>query len=472
MKSRILQQYQNEQGKLNVAIGSAAEESSHQNFEEPRASTSDTESRILQKMMVSWIFRFREGTKKVALSKAFFYSTSFVIAVNIVSLASFSNKYPKEVKDALEMVHIICNAVYVLEILTKLCGLGYAHFWEAKMRLLEALFILSSIIDIVYNKASGEYSVGLSAIRALSLLRLLKGTKVGSSLMKTHASFMRSSTSIFSLLVVLILIMFIYAMLGNDLFKNYSKASPDKVGSFVTARDSMLFVFVLLTGEGWPGGMAELVQKVWEKNKAKTVIPLMYFLSFIVLGNFILLNIFLGIMIDNLITESAEDLRDRRATLVEEELLQSKKKSRSERGFIGSNEPNDEEQSTSVAIAEWGNNSPPVATANTYERQFERIEDSQAKGRMQKICSIPEHNALLLFSPTNKFRRICYKIVTNKIFKSMCIGAIITSTISLVFEDPLHRDEQLKKVIHYGDFFFTGKCIFSSLPTNLYGPLE
>ena len=406
--------------------------------------------------------KFQQVMRQTALSKNFFYTTSLIIIINTICLASSQSKYSDDVKNGLETVNIICNIYYVLEILIKICGHGIAYFWEVKTRLLEVLVILWSVIDIVFNRIGGTYSIGISVMRTMSLLRLLKGTKAGSSLIKIQASFIRSSRSILSLLVVLLLIMFIYAMLGNDLFKNYSEASDDKVGSFATATDSMLLVFVLLTGEGWPGVMAELVNKFWKKNKAGTILPVTYFLSFIILGNFILLNIFLGIMIDNLITESEEELRDE--TDNEDDFCKCPK----DRPYTGEIVENEQisielqdkeapvffETPSTSKVNEWGETetSPSSRKQITFSTAIENPRPVERR----KSRGIPQHNSLYIFSPTNKFRMICFNIVRSDIFQHLCIGSIIISTILLAFEDPLNRDKQIAKGLHYCDFLFTG----------------
>jgi hypothetical protein len=105
-----------------------------------------------------------------------------------------------------------------------------------------------------------------------------------------------------SFTVVLFLFMFIYSILGMELFAEKAKFNPngsintDGTGQSVNQNfDSFLWsfttVFVLLTEDGWGGIYLNYHRAVsgWKSN--------LYFLSLFIIGPRILLNIFLAILL-------------------------------------------------------------------------------------------------------------------------------------------------------------------------------
>jgi hypothetical protein len=114
--------------------------------------------------------------------------------------------------------------------------------------------------------------------------------------------------------VVLFLFMFIYSILGMEMFAY--KAKYDAVGnldlvngeSLDTNFDSFLWsfttVFVLLTEDGW-STVFQLYSKAvggWRAN--------LYFLSLFIIGPRILLNIFLAILMQNFENDSIDEAED------------------------------------------------------------------------------------------------------------------------------------------------------------------
>ena len=108
----------------------------------------------------------------------------------------------------------------------------------------------------------------------------------------------------------LLLFSFIYALLGLDLFGfgcritvddrvDMEKGEPP-LNNFDTFYESLLTVFVLLTGDHWSIIMLDYYRCV------SAPVALVYFLSFILLGQYVLLNLFLAILLQNFDEDSIE----------------------------------------------------------------------------------------------------------------------------------------------------------------------
>jgi hypothetical protein len=70
--------------------------------------------------------------------------------------------------------------------------------------------------------------------------------------------------------------------------------------SFVTTADSMMTVFILLTGDNWYQIMVDVI-----RQQKSMVSPIIFFFLVIVIGNYMLLNLFLAILL-KFISDSGE----------------------------------------------------------------------------------------------------------------------------------------------------------------------
>ena len=80
-------------------------------------------------------------------------------------------------------------------------------------------------------------------------------------------------------------------------FSNTDDPKPQQ--NFDTFIPAFLTVFQLLTGEDWPSLMYQGIDSMGGVDGGGTIYGL-YYIIIIVIGNFILLNVFLAIAVDNL----------------------------------------------------------------------------------------------------------------------------------------------------------------------------
>ena len=470
--------------------------------------------------------KLRHFIRIVAKSNIFFFIMMIVITVNMGVLAASGSYYVRKIEDEAEILNYVCAIIYNVELVINVAGLGPYHYFENKFQLLDLCCVIILDIDSVYNVTKGQRIAGFTILKCLSLMRLIKRTRFGIYLDKMEASFVRSVKSIFSLLLVLLLVLVIYALLGNRLFNKYTIPLHERVGSFKNTKDSMLLVFVLLTGEGWPNIMSGIVKAYGQDHKKGSIlVPLTYFISFILFANFILLNIFLGIMIDNLTAEAGvtfagkhkssdqvvnekplnEDTRkqvcknmyqtplnviveaDENETekssmqqdgkkIIAKGRRQNKKATDLEANKASKTKPktNNINKNSNVNKAKTAR-SQRVSTRRTRafntpsgkQRRLSGVEMSMSM-RPEFIEKGPQHKSLFIFGPKNPVRVICHKLATNKWFQYVCLVSIIISTVILAFEDPLNRDLKLAKALLYCDYLFTGKTYFKAHGVALF----
>ena len=166
----------------------------------------------------------------------------------------------------------------------------------------------------------------MSVFWSLRLVRLLKMLRSWKSLHSLLNTISRAAADVRSFFVLLSLFVFIYALVGMQLFANRlhfdeltgvqididdpryaSSAIPrHNFDKFSTAA---ITVFQVLTGENWN----EVMYDCW---KAADWVSPFYFLSLVVLGVFIVLNLFLAILLKQF--EDVEDENDSQRKLLPE----------------------------------------------------------------------------------------------------------------------------------------------------------
>lgn len=141
-----------------------------------------------------------------------------------------------------------------------------------------------AIVLVCYLPFSGQYAAVLRLLRVLRTLRLLTHVPRLQLIVETM---LRSLSSIGYISMLLGLLFYVYGVIAVFTF---GEAAPEYFGSLPTAA---LTLFQIVTLEGWVDILKEL----------KTNFPLagpLFLISFIVLGTMIVLNLFIGVIVNSL----------------------------------------------------------------------------------------------------------------------------------------------------------------------------
>ena len=134
-------------------------------------------------------------------------------------------------------------------------------------------------------------------LKTFRIMRIFKIIRSWKSLKKLLGTVFNSISSIGYLACLMLLLVFIYALIGMQFFNG---PRPIYQGeefriNFSNFYQSMISVFILLTGENWNLIMAVFIKKT-------NYVACIYFISLQIFGNIMLLNMFLAILL-NFISE-------------------------------------------------------------------------------------------------------------------------------------------------------------------------
>ncbi|MEM1213329.1 MAG: ion transporter [Planctomycetota bacterium] len=199
--------------------------------------------------------------------------------------------------------------VFVAEALLKMAAHGrrwYRYFYDPWN-----IFDFS-IVVICFLPLQAEYAAVLRLARVLRALRLVSAVP---KLQLLVGSLLKSLPSMMYVGVLLALMFYIYAVLGVFLFR-----SNDPV-HFLNLEKALLSLFRVVTLEDWtdvmyaqmygtvaypPPRIGEYAGEAWYEPRAMPVVGAAYFVSFVMLGTMIMLNLFIGVILASMDEARAE----------------------------------------------------------------------------------------------------------------------------------------------------------------------
>lgn len=265
-----------------------------------------------------------EKLKKLTSSEGFnrFILLAIVLSgilVGFETYPAFSDTTP--IGKVINAVQNVILGIFVLEIILKIAACGKRP-WEYFMRGWN-LFDFT-IVVVCFLPLGGQYA---TVFRLARLLRSLRMVTILPRLQILVGALLKSIPSLGYIGILLGLHFYVYACAGTFLF---GKNDPMRFG---TLHETTLTLFQVLTLEGWNDILATEYRgsdKTYDEDKkeeykdvrvseAQPIKASIYFVTFILLGTMIMLNLFTGVIIG-----SMEEAQEERAEEVREEHMKQK----------------------------------------------------------------------------------------------------------------------------------------------------
>lgn len=203
-----------------------------------------------------------------------------IICINAVTLGlETSETIMGKVGTFLHTLDMIFLMIFVVEIALKLF-VYRLYFFRAGWNVFDFLIVGISILP-----ASGSFTI----LRALRIFRVLRLLSVVPQMRRVVSALLISIPGMTSIISVLLLIFYVSAVLATQLFGSHPAADMQEM--FGTIARSMYTLFEIMTLEGWSEGVADptMVHFPW---------AWIFFVPFIVITSFAVLNLFIGIIVD------------------------------------------------------------------------------------------------------------------------------------------------------------------------------
>uniref|UniRef100_A0A2I3RV87 Voltage-dependent L-type calcium channel subunit alpha n=1 Tax=Pan troglodytes TaxID=9598 RepID=A0A2I3RV87_PANTR len=424
-----------------------------------------------------WNRVFRWKCHDIVKSKVFYWLVILIVALNTLSIASEHHNQPLWLTRLQDIANRVLLSLFTVEMLMKMYGLGLRQYFMSIFNRFDCFVVCSGILEILLVESGAMTPLGISVLRCIRLLRIFKITKYWTSLSNLVASLLNSIRSIASLLLLLFLFIVIFALLGMQLFGGRYDFEDTEVrrSNFDNFPQALISVFQVLTGEDWTSMMYNGIMAYGGPSYPGMLVCI-YFIILFVCGNYILLNVFLAIAVDNL--AEAESLTSAQKAKAEE-----KKRRKMSKGLPDKSE---EEKSTMAKKLEQkpkGEGIPTTAKLkiDEFESNVNEVKDPYPSADFpgddeedepeiplsprprplaelqlkEKAVPIPEASSFFIFSPTNKIRVLCHRIVNATWFTNFILLFILLSSAALAAEDPIRADSMRNQILKHFDIGFT-----------------
>ncbi|CDW82905.1 voltage-gated ion channel superfamily [Stylonychia lemnae] len=434
---------------------------------------------------------------KLVKSSYFTQFISILIVLNTIDLAL--DRYPIDEEQSLilDEINMAFSMVFMIEMIIKLLAFGFKAYFRDPFNVFDCVVVISSLIDLfvsfLVDSSSGGAITALRGFRLIRIFKLAKAWKKFQNLLKTIG---RTFKDISTFSILLFLFMFIYSLLGMEIFAYKVKVLPDQItlddahGSSPLANfddfiSSFTTVFIILTNDGW----SAIYYNYYRATGP--AVSTIFFISLIIIGQKVLLNLFLAILLENFDEQSLDQEIKEQYRKQKSKNLKTKKKCKKLRKFFKCKSC----KKKNISNRQKKQNEKELKFQNILEVDFnEKFDSKQNENESKESCkrlmkaeekqegenqnqsnSLKakqrktqakssnqdqevkiEGKSLSLFQEQNLFRKFCFRVVTNEKFDYFIIFFILVSGVQLAIENPLN-DPKSKyiDILYWLDFATT-----------------
>ncbi|MCP3030271.1 ion transporter [Halobacillus sp. A1] len=207
--------------------------------------------------------------------------TRFILAVILINAVQIGFGTDASIYERYESLFIgldlLILAIFTVEIVLKLI-VYRKQFFKDGWNVFDFVIVFGSIV--LYN----THLVGV--LRILRVLRVLRTISVVPSLRRLTAALFMAIPAIGSVTILMGIVFYVYAVIGTSFF---GEITPEYFGNIGL---SALTLFQVFTLESWASG-------VFRPIFAEVVWSWFYFVSFIIVSTFIILNLIVGEIVNN-----------------------------------------------------------------------------------------------------------------------------------------------------------------------------
>ncbi|KAM5231019.1 voltage-dependent L-type calcium channel subunit alpha-1D isoform 11-T11 [Hipposideros larvatus] len=416
----------------------------------------------------------RRRCRAAVKSVTFYWLVIVLVFLNTLTISSEHYNQPDWLTQIQDIANKVLLALFTCEMLVKMYSLGLQAYFVSLFNRFDCFVVCGGITETILVELEIMSPLGISVFRCVRLLRIFKVTRHWTSLSNLVASLLNSMKSIASLLLLLFLFIIIFSLLGMQLFggKFNFDETQTKRSTFDNFPQALLTVFQILTGEDWNAVMYDGIMAYGGPSSSGMIVCI-YFIILFICGNYILLNVFLAIAVDNLAdaeslnTAQKEEAEEKeRKKIARKESLENKKNNKPEVNQIANSD-------NKVTIDDYQEEDedkdpyPPCDVPGEEEEEEEEEEDEpevpagprprriSELNMKEKIVPIPEGSAFFILSKTNPIRVGCHKLINHHIFTNLILVFIMLSSASLAAEDPIRSHSFRNTILGYFDYVFT-----------------
>uniref|UniRef100_A0A8C1BEH0 Calcium channel, voltage-dependent, T type, alpha 1H subunit a n=1 Tax=Cyprinus carpio carpio TaxID=630221 RepID=A0A8C1BEH0_CYPCA len=303
--------------------------------------------------------RFRMMCQRLISHKMFDHIVLVFIFLNCITIALERPTIQPSERMFLSISNYVFTVIFVAEMTVKVVALGFCagkhSYLQSTWNVLDGVLVSVSLIDILVSLASTGGNRILGILRVLRLLRTLRPLRVISrapGLKLVVETLITSLRPIGNIVLICCAFFIVFGILGVQLFKGKfyhceggdTKNITNKLDciqanykwirrkyNFDNLGQALMSLFVLSCKDGWVNIMYDGLDAVgvdMQPERNHNPWMLLYFISFLLIVSFFVLNMFVGVVVENF-HKCRQDQEEEEARLREEKrqrLLEKKRR--------------------------------------------------------------------------------------------------------------------------------------------------
>ncbi|XP_049752392.1 voltage-dependent N-type calcium channel subunit alpha-1B [Elephas maximus indicus] len=251
---------------------------------------------------------FQYKTWTFVVSPPFEYFIMAMIALNTAVLMMKFYAAPYEYELMLKCLNIVFTSMFSMECVLKIIAFGVLNYFRDAWNVFDFVTVLGSITDILVTEiAETNNFINLSFLRLFRAARLIKLLRQGYTIRILLWTFVQSFKALPYVCLLIAMLFFIYAIIGMQVFGNIAlddDTSINRHNNFRTFLQALMLLFRSATGEAWHEIMLScLSNRACDEHanasECGSDFAYFYFVSFIFLCSFLMLNLFVAVIMDN-----------------------------------------------------------------------------------------------------------------------------------------------------------------------------
>nr|XP_021589963.1 voltage-dependent N-type calcium channel subunit alpha-1B isoform X4 [Ictidomys tridecemlineatus] len=249
---------------------------------------------------------FQYKTWTFVVSPPFEYFIMAMIALNTVVLMMKFYDAPYEYELMLKCLNMVFTSMFSLECVLKIIAFGVLNYFRDAWNVFDFVTVLGSITDILVTEIANNF-INLSFLRLFRAARLVKLLRQGYTIRILLWTFVQSFKALPYVCLLIAMLFFIYAIIGMQVFGNIAlddDTSINRHNNFRTFLQALMLLFRSATGEAWHEIMLSCLSNRAcdpdaNASECGSDFAYFYFVSFIFLCSFLMLNLFVAVIMDN-----------------------------------------------------------------------------------------------------------------------------------------------------------------------------
>jgi hypothetical protein len=256
------------------------------------------------------IKRMRCQLRRLVKSAFFDNFMTFAVLLNTITLSLDHYGIATELEALLDSFNNYFTWIFIFEMLCKILAVGISKYCSDRMNYLDGSVVILSVVEMIAATMVTGEGLGLGAFKTIRMLRTFRVFRIArllralKSMQTILGVMMRSYKSFIYITMLMFLFIFIFSLLGIETFggkMSYEDGTPR--GNYDAFSIAFVTVFQVLTMENWQTVLFDSMRS----DQLDPYLVSVFYVSWIFLGNFILLNLFLAILLDSFLEEEDEE---------------------------------------------------------------------------------------------------------------------------------------------------------------------